>query len=227
MALQLAFALLLAAAIPVIFLVAGISFIKFLRALLDPRYRDFINRRLAVDELPASTRRHFERHTLPMERLGYRLVGDYLLQETPGQSYSRFFFDRDGEVMGAIEHWHSLLFGMRTFTFATVFDNGTFLESGRLRPPSDGGPDESDRLLFRCFPRATMEELEAGHRAAVEEYAATSGHRPVAFSDDQVGDVANYGHRLVWHALYRKGICCEAPPPAASPAAELEEVATH
>jgi hypothetical protein len=213
-------------------LAVGISMLVFARSIVARLagvsvYRDFVNRRLSNEELPRRTRAHFERQTPDVERLGYVLVGDYLLQEWPMRAIARFLLSRDGQAICAIQDWKTTFRTIRTYSFTTVFDNGLLMDSARMRQPSDGGPEEADRLIFNCVPRASVAVLEATHRAAVDEYAAAHRCHPITFSADQVLDVTTYGHRLVYHTLHRKGYCGKLPPRADFPGMKPRESETQ
>ena len=184
---------------------------RFIKVANREKYQDFLFEAIDDLALPAGARKYFERFTPEFERLGFRPVGDYLLLKGTTRAVSRFFISPDGGAVAGIDDWRWLLLRTRTYSLMSVFDDGTYLESAPMQAPADRLSKSTHLRLHYC-PGASVEELYERHQQAVGEHAERHGAEVLAVSGEEFKQVVNYGHRLLHHAMYAKGLVPEPPP---------------
>ncbi len=155
----------------------------------------------------------FEEFTPAMLRLGMQFLGDYRLYREPLAGFARYFSSPDGKSFGEIHYANEIL----GYSFSSVFENGTFLESGPY-DSKDPRPDGSDGFLHEFLPGASVEELYAHHMQTVRFLEPQLGPALV-FAPEQFQQVSHYGNRLVNLKMYEDGRKSE-PPPSLEPVSE-------
>ena len=188
-------------------------------------YDDLECEPVGAHELPDATRGYFDSLTPEMILLGFRLIGDHRIRSSP-LVLERRFISADHRTFALIVDWkHMPIWHTRTFEFASVLADGTFVASGATKIPSTPiNPDEPDLLRMLGVPKASVQELYERHLDYVRELAQSGGSPPLEFEPGEIKEVANYGHQLVvWKSRYHCGIESEPPTLAKVEAASLAE----
>jgi hypothetical protein len=164
------------------------------------RVGDWLFEPVEFDQLSAKTLAHFERFTPEMRELGFEPIRDYRLRRYPGSVIARYFLSPDGKTVGEISDY----LGQRAYSFFTVFDDGTYLETSACR--SAYSPPESRLLVINVHSDASVAELYARH---LEHVCVHAGYthccaRALQLTPSELDEAANYGRRLVHaHVLWR------------------------
>jgi hypothetical protein len=181
--------------------------VRWMAALRPSEYRF---EALSEHALPRGAARWFERHTPAMLALGFAPLGDYEVR--PGL-LARFFASPQGRVFGCLAYRRGVWQYRRTYSFSTVFADGTYLESASLARPA-GMPTPVPALLFEFVPAADVRQLYEHHGAAIAREEVVGGRECLSFAPEQFRDVSAYGYRLVRWDLAEKGLAPAPPAPA-------------
>ncbi len=157
--------------------------------------------------LPPRASHHFEQHTPRLEILGFHRIGDFQLQPAPCPAVARYFISRDGCIFGGLDDYE----GTRTYSFFSIFEDGTYLETGKAHPIAQPRGD-MDRLRFVFVPEGSIDEVYQRHCKAIERFQKKHGGL-LAFDTDQFKEVVEYGHRLVHWSAFRQGLAYAPPTP--------------
>lgn len=150
---------------------------------------------------------HFEQHTPRLEVLGFHRIGDFQLQPAPCHAVARYFISRDGCIFGGLDDYE----GIRTYSFFSVFEDGTYLETGKAQPIAQSGGDR-DRLRLVFVPEGSIDEVYQRHCKAIKRYQKTHGGL-LAYDTEQFKEVVEYGHKLVRWSAFRQGLAYAPPTP--------------
>ncbi len=162
------------------------------------RIGDWLFEPVEFDQLGAKTLEHFERFTPAMRELGFEPIRDYRLRRYPGSVIARYFISPDGKTFGEISDY----LGQRAYSFFSVFDDGTYLETTTTR--SLYPPPESRLLVIYAHSDDSVPELYARHLEHVCEHADYGRCGPVPLTPSELDEAANYGRRLVHgHVFWR------------------------
>ena len=168
------------------------------------RYHDYVFKPLV--KLAWGTRRHFDKHTGPIEGLGFRRIGDYSLLPWPLCFVVRFFVAPDGRAFANISEFGEV----QMFCFVSVLSDGTYVESAAYE--IDKLPDRSTGMIWNAQPKATPEQLYASHVRVLADLERNEGLTPLVFEADDFAQVAQYGHRLANWWFYDRGLRKQPPP---------------
>lgn len=168
-------------------------------------FHEYLFEPMVPTMLPPRTSRHFEEHTPRMEVLGFMRIGDFQLQQPPCPATARYFASRDGRIFGGLDDYE----GIRTYSFFSVFEDGTYLETGKSHPIAQPRGD-IDRLRFVFVPDASIDEVYRRHCKAIKRFQKKHGCA-LAYDVDQFREVVEYGHKLVRWSAFRQGLAY-APP---------------
>ncbi len=186
-------------------LVGTIKLLKRLQYRLE--FHDYQFEPLVPMMLPARTSHHFEEHTPRLEVLGFHRIGDFQLQPTPCPAVARYFISRDGCIFGGLDDYE----GICTYSFFSVFQDGTYLETGKAHPIAQPRSD-MDRLRFVFVSEGSIDEVYQRHRKAIERFQKKHGGL-LSYDVEQFREVVEYGHRLVRWSAFRQGLAYAPPTP--------------
>jgi hypothetical protein len=128
----------------------------------------------------------------------------------PGRAtFSRVFARSGGVVFGGIDDY----FGTRAVTFVTLFDDGTYMESTDLNPPSPEYRAEPPMMALYCS-NMPVEHIYDRHLAAVAHYEKLTGAHALRFAPDEWRKVWDYGHHINGQQLFGRKEPLAVPQPA-------------
>jgi hypothetical protein len=165
------------------------------------------------EELPRATRAYFDRLTPEIVTLGFEPIGDCRVRPCP-LVFERCFLSADRCTFAYVVDWRVSLFQhIRTFEFASVLPDGTYVATGAIKtPPVEASPGIRERLCMLGIPGAAAPEAYDRHLEHVAQYTARGDNRPLEFSPEEFKDVGNYGHHLVvWKRRCARGLEGEPP----------------
>ena len=176
-------------------------------------YHDYTFEPLTPIMLPHRASHHFEEHTPRFESLGFERIGDFQLHPTPCPAFARYFVSRDGSVFGGLDDYE----GMRTYSFFSVLEDGTYLETGKSRPIVQPRGNV-DKMRFVYVPDASLDEVYKRHLKSLGRLEQKHGPA-LNYDTDQFREVVSYGHKLVHWSAYRQGM--PYAPPVSDPVETL------
>lgn len=157
------------------------------------RYRDYVFEPMRPDELPGDTHQAFDSHTPEFMQLGCGLVGDYRLAYFPRPTLARYFLPRDRRIYGEVSDCD----GTFCPSFTTIFEDGRFLETACLEG-AESKFDPETRLWMQVADNLGIAALYEQHRRMVDTYETNMQVRALVPTASNLGEFAQYGHRLVW-----------------------------
>jgi hypothetical protein len=181
--------------------------------LTRDRYRDYVFEPMRADELPGDTHAAFDQGTPEFMQLGCGLVGDFRLAYFPRPTFARYFLPQDRRMYGEVSDYD----GTFCPSFTTIFEDGRFLETACLEG-AQSKFDSDSRLWMQVADRMSIDALFEQHRRMVDTYEANMQVRALIPTASNLGEFAQYGHRLVW---WETRVCKFGIPEPELPRAEL------
>jgi len=179
------------------------------------KWKPYLLHALKPEDIYPQTLDDFTVRTQELEHLGFRFLGDYLLQETPDRIISRFLINREQSVVVSIHEYRDQV----STEFRSVFSNGACLLSAyplpnifdRLRKLEF---NPHDILMFNTLPESMpVADALSYHVELAGEYALQRGCPIVVQPADQLKEVVQYVHQLVFWLLYEQGLLHKRPFP--------------
>jgi hypothetical protein len=172
------------------------------------RYREAVYVPVSSDELPWRARKYFEEHTSAFEQCGFKLIGDFLVSKTYGQSHVRGFVHRSFPILAELND--SLYSDIRnTYSMVSAVEDGTIVTSSRR---SGAGIPEMAMLHFVFAKGASPQEMLEQQLAAMRGYESV-GFRMLPLAAADLESVMRYGYYLVRWNLYSIGFAGRPPSP--------------
>src|SRR5262245_8269595 len=157
---------------------------------------DYVHEAMRPDELPRDTYAVFNGYTPEFMQLGSRMVGDFRMAYGPRPVFVRYFLPPDIRVRGEVCDHN----GTFTPSFATYFSDGRLIESAVMDEPGRKMSNDS-RLWFFKHVGINIAGLYECHCQVIDAYESSQGVRALPVTPSQLGEFAQYGHRLVWWEL--------------------------
>ena len=166
-----------------------------------------------MSELPACVARHFGKYDPAAAQLGFSHVGDFRLKHGGPPLFDRFYHAPESDVWIEMSMVALNLYGfhmpiMRTFGFASVFADGTYLctvdtdVSKAQRPP---------QIICRSRVGLPPDQLYEAHCQEVDAYADEHATHTLIYPAEQIIHAAVYYAN--YHRQYRVSKAVVAPPP--------------
>lgn len=172
--------------------------------------RAAVYRPILASELPAAVREFFAERTAALDRMGFRLVGDYRVKEGMHQ-FSRLFSRADGKVSVAVEVTRmGLLTEFKSTSFMTVLENGCYIETGNVALPKRT-PNVHDVIILQSLPKGTDTERLAAHETMVSEASLARCSAPREVFADELPALCRYGMKLLYDRMVREGEVTSSP----------------
>ncbi len=182
----------------------------FMRERMDGRCEVMRLKQVAGVEIPAAAVGWIEKNTPALETLGFRRIGDYRLKEG-NQHFGRFFIHADGKTLAGIDWLKvSILRNIDAFSFFSVTDDLTYLETGSIALPGNGKPFEAPFILQGVPNRSHADTFDA-HLRGLEELSDTRNTWPRPLVEDDLEKVVLYGQKLLYDRLKTEAMAMTNP----------------
>lgn len=190
----------------------GIGLVRF---LVEKRCRERLFEPLEERKLPRVFRKYVQQITPELERLGFDLIGDFLIYPEPASMRSRSFLSADGRCFAYAASKDDVCF----FGFFSVLEDGCYFESSPLKP-SGKSPAPEAPIEVAFHPNAAPDDLLRHHYDGLAGLESQRQTRAMTFTAAQYQEVSEYGFRLADWDLYQQGHRW-TPPKSARPASAI------
>ncbi len=152
--------------------------------------------RVEATQVGRKTRDFWNSASADFEQLGFRWIGDFCLERGLGRNETRFYFSRDGAVLGAAVDKE----GTRSVCCTSLLTDGTYVETAPVeRLPvweTCAWP-----LVVVCAGEAPVTEIYQQHCDAVARLAIERGGA-LALEERHVADLCTYGRALIHEHVF-------------------------
>lgn len=170
------------------------------------QFRELLFQLIHDAEYPPEMTLYVRRLTPKLEDLGFSVMNDYLLADSPRRGYGRYLLSRDRKVFVVIyQLWTALAPEVRCFAMVSVLNDGTYVQSNPVPRPLDV-PDPPPHLVMEYLSRANARALFDHHCQAVAREEAARGAMALPLNPDQVIKASRFGHRQSWRYLESLGL---------------------
>lgn len=157
-----------------------------------PRYRPYTFRAIGPDEIPARTRKDWDRLTQDYALLGYHPVGDYEMRASP-RKIVRYFLSDNPNTHGSICDDN----GDSTPDFMTYFEDGRVIESV-IHPTVPTRCKDNENLWGIVQRGGTVFDLHNTHQRAINAYQEATGTPTLDVTPNRLFEFSQYATRLMW-----------------------------
>ena len=194
---------------------------------VEKRFREFVFGEVnLLPKVPDEARKFFHVQSVALEEIGFDHVGDFCLLPEPMPRYARIYASPGGKCFASIMAVYQTGGCTCYVSFASVAEDGVYLESAARGGKYCLDPDLPLRFQYLNDYTGAANGL-AQHREFVERHAADCRTTILSFAPGQFREVLDYGHRLAGYSEYQDGRKQTPPPPRGGGAGEASNWTTQ